>query len=156
MPLPSLDPLNFSCVEKTKQPRTTTALELQRLLGASVTPPAPRCAPVRVFCRRLRAAFDLMAGYLSLLRYDARAALDGRLSAVLSSLCEALEFDEDFNVQVNSQQPKQTYESFTAPPWFRPKRLRKSAASILLRRTRINEGSERGRERDSFRPPLFR
>lgn len=50
--------------------------------------------------RRLRAAFDLLAGYLSLLRFDARAALDGRLSLVLSSLCEALEFDQDFNVQV--------------------------------------------------------
>ncbi|CAM9135285.1 unnamed protein product [Scytosiphon promiscuus] len=50
--------------------------------------------------RRLRAAFDLMAGYLSLLKSDARAALDGRLSLVLSCLCEALEFDEDFNVQV--------------------------------------------------------
>lgn len=50
--------------------------------------------------RRLRAAFDLMAGYLALLRFDARAAFDGRLSTVLSCLCEALEFDEDFNVQV--------------------------------------------------------
>eukprot|EP00752_Nemacystus_decipiens_P012189 g10806.t2 len=50
--------------------------------------------------KRLRAAFDLMAGYMALLRFDARAALDGRLSTVLSCLCEALEFDEDFNVQV--------------------------------------------------------
>lgn len=52
--------------------------------------------------RRLRAAFDLMAGYLALLRVDARAVLDGRLSMVLSCLCEALEFDEAFNVQVGT------------------------------------------------------
>eukprot|EP00903_Cladosiphon_okamuranus_P012353 g11582.t1 len=50
--------------------------------------------------KRLRAAFDLLAGYLALLRFDAQAALDGRLSVVLSCLCEALEFDGDFNVQV--------------------------------------------------------
>ncbi|CAB1113910.1 unnamed protein product [Ectocarpus sp. CCAP 1310/34] len=50
--------------------------------------------------KRLRGAFDLLAGYLSLLRFDARTALDGRLSLVLSCLCETLEFDEDFNVQV--------------------------------------------------------
>lgn len=41
-----------------------------------------------------------MAGYLALLRFDARAALDARLSTVLSCLCEALEYDGDFNVQV--------------------------------------------------------
>ncbi|CAM9388794.1 unnamed protein product, partial [Sphacelaria rigidula] len=49
--------------------------------------------------KRLQGAFDLLAGYVSLLGFDARAALDARLSTVLSCLCEALDFDEDFNVQ---------------------------------------------------------
>lgn len=57
-------------------------------------------------CRRLRAAFDLLAGYLALLRFDARAALDARLPTVLSSVCEALEFDEEFNVQARVEGEK--------------------------------------------------
>lgn len=55
-----------------------------------------------IVCRRLRLAFDLLAGYLSLLGFDARAALDARLPTVISCLCEALEFDQNFNVQVTS------------------------------------------------------
>ncbi|CAM9425202.1 unnamed protein product, partial [Discosporangium mesarthrocarpum] len=50
--------------------------------------------------RRLRAALDSLAGHLHLLRGDARVALDSMVGSVLRSLCQALEFDAEVNVQV--------------------------------------------------------